>query len=860
MSNLKFGNSEVGEGRLSRRPRSFTSRFLGMTGAAALVIGGAGSVFIGATAASASTTPNSFSSYTIGAATAVPTVALSNSVASSSATVNNLVTYTINFVAPVAIASGGTIVVGVNVGNTSGTIAQGVTLSDSTGGFGPVDVTPASGSNTPASTGPSTLTLSLPSGVSIKSGDSVSLVLTGVANPIAATTTDTVTVTPGNAVGATSASFAITAASTTTPAATPTATATNLLPGAVNSNYTFSGFTTTAVDTTGTNTLNLTAAQTTTVTGSYTAPVFPTNAGQYTLKDSAGNSYPVTGVLAIAGGVAISSSTTIPSGTVLTLSVTGVQNPSATTAGSPNTTYTIDTNGATASSSLSEAAIAYGSAVTGASLSATNLTVNGTSNDTVNFVSTSAIAAGSTNTISVGETGSTNNVLLPTVSTDYIIQDNTTGNSASPTLSITTGTTNHEVLTLPTSFGIAKGDKVSVEILGVTNGATAGAVSDFAVSTSADPLVVNVPQFTLLATAPTTSKALVTVSPNTAGATASYTLQGITVKTAYGSGATMEIQFSSGTFPTVASAYTITDMTNSSNSETPSSVSFASNSTNDVTLTLSNALPAGDQVVVSVAGVINTALANTYTVSIDGGLEATTVAAASFPTAAMSYPNGAFVQSSAGQIDVIAGGYGFGIPTMSSYSAIAATDSSTVVAGSEPMATAPRAGTLIQVVGSAGIWVVGTNGMIYQFSSMSQFLADGYSPMQVVVVPSSGGLTVGTGVPPTAATTLADGSIQNFGGTLYVYDGGQAFGIPTPAAAASIEASTGSMVITGAGSTPASANIADGSILQTVGSGGIYVTSAGTAYQFSSVSQLTSNGYTGMYTVMVPSLGSLPTA
>ena len=65
---------------------------------------------------------------------------------------------------------------------------------------------------------------------------------------------------------------------------------------------------------------------------------------------------------------------------------------------------------------------------------------------------------------------------------------------------------------------------------------------------------------------------------------------------------------------------------------------------------------------------------------------------------------------SGAQIDVVAGGVGFGIPTMTDYQQIAASDSSAVVSGSFPTATAVRTGTLLKVLGSPAIYVVGTNG------------------------------------------------------------------------------------------------------------------------------------------------------
>ena len=448
---------------------------------------------------------------------------------------------------------------------------------------------------------------------------------------------------------------------------------------------------------------------------------------------------------------------------------------------------------------------------------------------------------------------------FPLLAADYVVLDNTTGVSNVATLNAAfTAAGSTAVIDTPSGLNIAAGDKVTVEVFNVTNPA-AQTIADFTVNTFTDSVPVTAPQYSIGAG---TGTAMVTVSPATAGSTASYLIQGLQVQTggiAAGSTITFGLTSSAtsfGVFPQTASAYKITDLTNSAYSETPTTGSYSSPT---ITLTLSNSLPSGDTVSVSIAGVINPG-AGSYTITAGTNLEAPSVAVTTTaPGAAVTYPNGAFVQSGA-QVDVIAGGVGFGIPSMTDYQQIAASDSSAVVSGSFPTATTVRTGTLLKVLGSPAIYVVGTNGDAYPFSTPTEFSSDGYSAMSVVNVPSLGSLTVGSGTAPTAAVTMPDGALVQSGSTIYVYAGGVAFGIPTFADYQTIAAATGTAVVQGTVSNTTGTALTAGTLVQPIGSAGIYVSDGTSLYQFSTASQFSTDGYNGANVVQVPSITGLTVA
>ncbi len=116
--------------------------------------------------------------------------------------------------------------------------------------------------------------------------------------------------------------------------------------------------------------------------------------------------------------------------------------------------------------------------------------------------------------------------------------------------------------------------------------------------------------------------------------------------------------------------------------------------------------------------------------------------------------------------------------------------------------TAPLLGTTIIVYNNPTIYVVGTSGL-NGFATPAQFLGDGYDPADVITVPNFGGLTVGAtvgsiGTADNAVGTAANGAIIDSSGTFYVLAGGHAFGIPTLASLAAVQAGDQSTPLVGA--------------------------------------------------------------
>ena len=859
MSKLRFENPTNEEVGLSQRRGSFTKRFMAMTGSAALVVGGAASVFVGASAASATAAFASYltsGSYQIGTGSVSGvTVTLNGTTASTPGGATSKGIYTVTFVATNAIALNEPVTVS-NLGTPTSPSAGTFTVSGS-----------AAQSVAPAASGTG-VTFNAP--VAVSAGSSVTVQFQADNGTAAGTYTPTVATATSNPVAAqSSTSITLVAAAGTvnlTDSASPTtagATATLSL-----------GIPELTQSATGSTLSGLAAQSTLVITlagGSFTG-----NVNDYTVTDTTANTSqtPTAAVQSGVGNdtVTLTLGTAIPQGDAISITAKNVTNPT----GSATPSITINdgsgtgtqvfanTNPATQTSASTFPAISYGAAataITGLTASASPTTVSASSSYSFSFKATTAIPTSGATIVVTLPSGST----VATATTGAVVTDVTHPSSASESVVASTsgsaGATNN-VATIANTVAIAAGDTVNVTLLGVTNAATSGSQS-VSVSTGVDTVPVSA-SFQLTAATTTTLTPTVTPSSSTTGVLNNYTITNVSAAAAYATGSTtgqigLYFPTTNGvtSYPTAPSQYMINDLTNPADSGPAATVAVDGSSPtgySGVLLTVSKAIASGDNLSIVVTGVTNPGTAGLDTMEF-GGLNASTQTVATFPSAGMTYPNGALVQSG-GQIDVIAGGYAFGIPSLSALAQLG--NSSTVVAGTFPTATAPRAGTLIAVAGAPGIWVVGTNGMIYQFSSVSQFLADGYSPMQVVEVPSAGGLTVGTGVPPTAAATMADGSVQNFGGTLYVFDGGVAFGIPNIATANTILAATGSTPIVGSGSAPMAGTVANGAILQ-VGSS-TYVTSGGMAYLSTGSSQLASSGYSTMYAVQVPSLGSITVA
>ncbi len=237
-----------------------------------------------------------------------------------------------------------------------------------------------------------------------------------------------------------------------------------------------------------------------------------------------------------------------------------------------------------------------------------------------------------------------------------------------------------------------------------------------------------------------------------------------------------------------------------------------------------------------------------------------------FPHSGQSYPNGAIV-SFAGRNYVFAGGRAF-LGSASDLAALEKVDHAKVTTApagtSAPTSAAPRSGTLITtraVNGNATIYFAGTDGELHGFSTGYQLSAGGYDPALVVTVPSLGSLKVGSGAgaggsSASALATRADGAIVSSSGTFYVFAGGRAFGISSPAGLQMLQKTDKAEVLTGSvGAVQRSAAIASGTLLSAPGK--VYVSYSGALYPFKTKAQLDRDGYGGTPAVAVVGTGGL---
>ncbi len=251
--------------------------------------------------------------------------------------------------------------------------------------------------------------------------------------------------------------------------------------------------------------------------------------------------------------------------------------------------------------------------------------------------------------------------------------------------------------------------------------------------------------------------------------------------------------------------------------------------------------------------------------SLNGTLPATTTTTPplkAFPDADVSYPNGAIVTFGRGDY-VLAGGRAF-LASASRLRAVEKVDHAKVLAapaGTPPPMASVRPGTLLStnsVNGRATIYVAGPDGELHGFSTSRQFFSDGYDAALVVTVPSLAGLRTGStagvaGEAVSALSTRADGAIVDSSGTFYVFAGGRAFGISTPAELGRVEKSDKAIVLRGSvGLSLTDAEIAGGILLSV--SLPVYVSYQGTLYVFGALAQLARDGYGG--TAAVPATGT----
>ena len=417
---------------------------------------------------------------------------------------------------------------------------------------------------------------------------------------------------------------------------------------------------------------------------------------------------------------------------------------------------------------------------------------------------------------------------------------------------------------------ITAGDALTVTVAGITN-PTSGTYSNFTVNTSVDTVPAAAPAYVI---GPSGSAGvIVTPNPTTVSAISTYTVTNLYTTAAFTGGvSTIQIMANTTTttLPNNRINYSITDITTPSGSGTASAAT--SYTGNSIIITVPNAINSGDQLVLTITGVINPGTpSSSNTMTFTGNLTGPS-AVAPFPRSNSTFPNGALINFS-GTVYVFAGGHAFGIPSQAVLTKIRSVDPAevlTAAAGSTlPVTSSSRSGTLITtqaVNGSPTIYVVGTDGQLHGFSNPTQLKSNGYDARLNVTVSSMGGMTVGNtvgveGSAVTAYATRADGAIVNSSGTVYTFAGGRAFGVPTPASLTRIRKTNTATELTGTiTATQTGASMASGMLLSliTTTTATVYVSYVGNVFPFKTSNQLKTDGYGGTAAVPVPNLGGLP--
>ncbi len=548
----------------------------------------------------------------------------------------------------------------------------------------------------------------------------------------------------------------------------------------------------------------------------------------------------------------------IPAGATVTITGTGTNPP-----GSSSSSITIapfaSVGGASTGTPETTNTITFGNSVTNVTLTASPSVAAATATYTVTFRATTAVPAGGTITLAQPNTGfsSVTGWLVTDITANWRVVGSTAGGAGSINLTVT-------------GQSIAAGNSLTVTVAGITNPAS-GTYSNFTVATSADTVPVPAPPLTI---GPSGSAGLiVTPNPTTVGALSTYTVTNLFATAAFTAGVStigIVANTSGTTLPNNRTSYTITDITTPSGSGTASAISGFSG--NSITITVPNAINSGDQLVLTISGVINPSTASsTNTMTFTGNLTGPS-AVAPFPTANSTFPNGALVNFS-GVIYVFAGGKPFGIPSQAVLNKIRSVNHAVVLSAAPgstlPVAASSRSGTLITtqtVNGSPTIYVVGTDGQLHGFSTPQQLKSTGYDASLNVTVSNLGGMTVGStvGVAGSAASafaTSADGAIVNSSGTVFTFAGGRAIGIPTPASLTRIRKTNNAAELSGTvTSTQTGASIASGVLLSVISTttATVYVSFVGNVFPFRTPTQLKNDGYGGTAAVPVPSVGGLP--
>jgi len=335
----------------------------------------------------------------------------------------------------------------------------------------------------------------------------------------------------------------------------------------------------------------------------------------YTPSGGSTASDTVTSASASGATVTLNLASSLASGDTLTITATGT-NPAA----SASNEITV-TPPAEATES-----VAFGGSVTGLAASPSSSIAGASTTYTVSFEASDGVSAGGT--ISLTESSGPTN--FTTVSGIEVI-DNTQNwhfVASGPVLASGSAT----ITLLDT---INAHDSITVILVGVTNPPNTGPVSDFAVSTSSDPVPTDAATYTIGANA--SPGVIVTVNPASTGAIATYTISNVhATATLAGGAGTVELEGPDGTvFPNSPSSYSIADSTTSSGSGTVTT-GLTGGGTSTVTLTVPNTVNSGDVISLTIANVINPpSSSSTDTITLVGNVTGPTPTA---PTTTTTIP------------------------------------------------------------------------------------------------------------------------------------------------------------------------------------------------------------------------------
>jgi hypothetical protein len=310
----------------------------------------------------------------------------------------------------------------------------------------------------------------------------------------------------------------------------------------------------------------------------------------YTPPGGVSTSDTVTNASAAGATVTLTLTTSLVNGDTIDVTATG-QNPAAGTPSPANDVIVEPGNGTSEATN----SIEFAGSVTAVSVTPSLPVATAATTYAVDFTAPDATGAGGYIYLTESD-GPTN---FSTV-TGVAVKDNTQHWEF-----IATGTTFADGLaTLPLQDAIDAGDSLTVTLANVTNPATVGAVNDFTVATSGDPVPATAPPYSIGANG--TPGVLVTVDPSSLGTLATYTLSNILASaTMTGGSATIQLDAPAGTvFPNNPGDYSVTDHTTHSGSGTMAAP-LSGGGTSVVTFTVPNTINSGDVLSLNVADVLN---------------------------------------------------------------------------------------------------------------------------------------------------------------------------------------------------------------------------------------------------------------